>query len=64
MVKVISLAPEKQASCQHCKTQLSYAYTDMVFSVSTDYTGGRDEVASIECPVCHKQVYVSTIFGR
>jgi len=62
MVQVVKLAEEKQVVCYQCKTTLSYRYTDISFSLESDYGGGRERVARINCPVCGCQPQVSLNF--
>lgn len=52
MVTVVKLADDKQVKCPTCKSTLSYKFTDMQFRLESDYGGGREKVARINCPVC------------
>lgn len=52
MVQIVKLAEPKEVKCYNCKTVLSYVYSDMSFDLESDYTGCRERVARINCPVC------------
>lgn len=62
MVRVIEKAASKQCTCSQCKSKLEYEYCDMLFSFESDYGGGRDHVARINCPMCGNKTKVSVIF--
>lgn len=62
MVMVVSQPASKRATCYQCKCVLEYQFSDMVIGFESDYGGGKDRVARINCPSCgHKQA-VPTYF--
>lgn len=52
MVMVVSTPNSKRATCYQCKCVLEYQFNDMRFSLESDYGGGKDRVARINCPNC------------
>lgn len=62
MVSVVERAKAKQCTCSQCKSVLEYGFNDMVFTLESDYGGGRDRVARITCPACQYRTSVPLTF--
>lgn len=62
MVQIISTKPHpsvvKQKICRNCGATLEYTPNDIQKRKSTDYTGHVDIDNVIQCPQCHKEVFV------
>lgn len=52
MVTVVSKPASKQTTCYQCKCVLEYQFNDITFGWESDYGGGKDRVARINCPNC------------
>lgn len=62
MVRIVSTQPHpsvvKEIVCKNCGATLEYIPADIVSTITTDYTGGKDTSYYISCPPCGKEVYV------
>lgn len=58
-VTVVQNQKTNQTECYRCKSVLQYVYTDIKHKITSDYTGGRESVNYIECPVCGHHAGVS-----
>lgn len=60
MIKIIGNDPRvaRQATCKNCGTILEFVPADVTQHHHTDYTGCRETVNRIVCPVCTKAVPV------
>lgn len=62
MVQVISTKPHpsvvKQKICRNCGATLEYTPNDIQKRKSTDISGYVDIDNFIQCPNCHKEVFV------
>lgn len=59
-VKIVRPPPEKEVTCKHCCTVLSYTTSDTEEEVYQDYTGGVSGTAYIRCPVCGHKVILKS----
>ena len=62
MVTVVSTVPHqsvvKETVCKNCGSTLQYVPRDIKERTVSDYTGDREIVRYIECPVCAHQATV------
>lgn len=62
MVTVVSTQPHqsvvKETICKNCGSTLQYIPRDIKERTVTDYTGCREIIRFIECPVCADQATV------
>ena len=62
MVTVVSTQPHpsvvKETVCKNCGSTLQYVPRDIKERTVSDYTGDREIVLYIDCPVCSHQATV------
>jgi uncharacterized protein with PIN domain len=62
MVTVVSTQPHasvvKDTICKNCGSALQYVPRDIKERVVSDYTGSKDVIRFIDCPVCTHQLTV------
>ena len=58
MVQVVSPQKPMQVTCHRCKAGLEYVFTEIQERMVSDYTGDKELVKFITCPVCNNMVQV------
>ena len=64
MVEVVRPAAKLTCDCYKCGAGLSYTQLEVKNKTVSDYTGDRDTVHFIVCPVCSADVSVSGYLPR
>lgn len=57
MIKVIT-KHVWETTCRNCNSTLQYEYSDIKRKTVSDYTGDKETVKYIKCPVCLHDVSV------
>lgn len=62
MVEVVSTTPHqsvvKEIICRNCGATLRYTPNDIKKRIESDYTGCKEQVRFIKCPLCGHEIYI------